>query len=247
MVVAKLLVFVSAAVLGVPLRAAGVLALPALWGYVLLAGAPPSAVRAAAMASFSFVAPVFWRRPDGLLAWAVTFLAVYGSDPARMTDVGCGLSFAVMLALVLWNRVAVSLGLAGPVAALGLTFAAWAAGVPLAARVFGRVTPGALAANLAVVPAASGSVAAGALGVLASFVSTPLAAHVNNAAALFTRAMTGISRAVAAIPGASVEVAPWPLWACALWYAAFVAAGAALTMGRRGVLRFSPSADASAA
>ena len=88
------------------MRGRGVVLVPVLWLYVALTGGSPSAVRAAAMASLKFLAPLFWRREDGLVAWSLTFLAVYALDPLMFFDVGCALSFAVMLGLVFWGRFA---------------------------------------------------------------------------------------------------------------------------------------------
>ncbi len=201
----------------VPRRLVGAAAIPILWGYVALIGSPPSAVRAAAMATLTCLAPLFGRRPNGVVAWSLTFLAVYGVRPALIVDVGCGLSFAVMLAILVacdrlrdrpegWGK------------ALAVTTAAWAAGVPIAAHVFGRVTPGGLVANLALIPAAGVTVYAGAVGLLASFVSKPLAAHLNALSALFTKAMVVLSEGVSRLPGANVDVPRWPVLLCAEWY-----------------------------
>ncbi len=218
MAVVRVLVFLLQA-LFVPRRLVGVAAVPLLWGYVALIGSPPSAVRAAAMASLGCLAPAFGRRPNGIVAWSLTFLGVYGSRPALIVDVGCGLSFAVMLAILVvcdrlrdrpegWGKL------------LAVTAAAWAAGVPIAAHVFGRVTPGGLLANLALIPAAGVTVYAGALGLLASFVSEPLAAHLNGLSALFTKAMVVLSEGVARLPGANVDVPNWSVLLCAEWYCA---------------------------
>jgi len=106
--------------------------------------------------------------------------------------------------------------------ALVISLAAWSAGVPIAAHVFGRVTPGGLIANLALIPAATVTVVTGILGLLASFVSDTLAAHLNNASALFTGAMVGISEIVASLPGANISTRSWTLLECALWYAVIV-------------------------
>ena len=205
----------------VPQRLAGAAALPPLWLYVYMIGAPPSAVRAAAMASFYLLAPVFWRRPDALRAWSLTFLAVYLADPRMVADVGCRLSFTVMLALILAVRPAERLGSLWA-KALFFSFAAWAAGAPIAANAFGRFTPGGIVANLALLPAATLSVATGVVGALAGFVSETAAAHLNNLAALVTRAMTGVSRAVADLGWANFEVEGWGLGTCAAWYSALL-------------------------
>lgn len=202
----------------VPLRVIAFALVPLLWGYVIVIGAPPSAVRAAAMASIYFLAVPAWRRPDGIAAWSLTFIAVHIISPSALVNIGSLLSFAVMLGILLfleWARPFRSRVLDF----FGVTVAAWAAGVPIAAQVFGQVAPGAIAANLVLMPAAAVSVAAGALGALSGYLSEWLAAHLNNAAALFTHAMVGVSWAVSRIPGANFKTDSWGFWGCAAWYA----------------------------
>ena len=172
------------------------------------------------MASLFFAAPIFWRRPDALVSWSLTFLVVYGSDPMKLFDTGCALSFAVMLGLFFWGRFVAERVRGRFAASLVMTFAAWAVGTPIAAHAFGRVTPGGIAANLLLLPAAGVSVKAGIAGIVASFVSDRLAAHVNNFAALLAGTMADVSRLVAAIPGANFTVEPWPVSVCAAWYLA---------------------------
>lgn len=78
--------------------------LPLAAAYVLLTGARPSAVRALSMGAIALAAPMFGRRPDALAAWGVTAACVYALSPALAFDLGCTLSFAVMLGIVLWLR-----------------------------------------------------------------------------------------------------------------------------------------------
>lgn len=217
MMVARVLLTMLAFFL-VPYRWIGFAAIPLLWGYVAMIGFSPSAVRAALMASIYFLAPVFWRRPNALMAWALTFFIVYGHSPQMIADVGCALSFAVMLAIVLAGRCAQNLG-SGWKMTLWLTFAAWIAGVPITAHVFGTVTPGGLLANIPLIFAAQYSVGAGLAGILASYVSEALAAHLNNFAGLFTRAMLGVAEAVSRLPGANIDLGAWSLLQCVEWYA----------------------------
>ncbi len=212
MIVAKVLLVIVAFTF-LPWRAQGLAALVPVWGYVLLIGVPPSALRAALMASVCFLAPLVNRRANGLMAWVVAFFVSHLLFPKLIVNVGSQLSYLVMLGLILSGRF-----FKGHVA---LTCAAWAAGVPVAAMVFGRVTPGGILANLVLIAAASYSVGAGALGILLSFVSTTVAVHFNNLAALMTEAMVFISETVARLPGANVDVPPWSLLMCLEWYAAF--------------------------
>ncbi|MBR2837197.1 MAG: ComEC/Rec2 family competence protein [Kiritimatiellae bacterium] len=230
--VAGVLAILLRLVFFVPRRFAGVVALPAVWGYVCLIGAPPSSVRAALMASFCLLAPVFWRRPNLATAWAMTLLAVCVFEPLMVAEVGCMLSFTVILALILAGSCA-GRGV-GPLAAtLWMTSSAWLAGVPIAARVFGHVTPGGLLANVVLIPAAGLTVVSGVVGVLAGFLSDGLAAHVNNLAALLAGAMAGVAAVVARLPGADIAVRPWSLAACAAWYCGLLLLLAVLLAVRR--------------
>ena len=208
----------------IPGRLAGLVLVPLLWAYVYLIGMTASAVRAAAMASVYFAAPLFWRRPNALIAWSVTFLTVHLLNPLQLLNVGSALSFAVMLGILLCLRWLTTVS-AGRWEMFCVSFAAWLAGTPIAAAVFGRVTPGGLLANLVLIPAAAASVVSSVIGIVASFVSSTLAAHVNNASALCTKTLVGISWTVSRLPGANFETGKWTVGACALWYcgAVFVA------------------------
>ena len=238
----------------VDIRRQGVMVIPLLVAYTLVTGARPSAVRAASMAAICLAAPVFGRKGDTIAAWSLTALFVYALSPERLFDVGCTLSFTVMLGIALWLRASEGLHqgpswldargkllrdtghprLSGVVFTLGavarsvkggfvVSLAAWAAGVPIAAHVFGRFTPGGLLANVAVLPLAAVTVSAGMAGLALSYVWTPLAALANNVAALSTRLMVWCSSLVASIPGASVDVEPWPVSWCVAWYAVCIA------------------------
>ena len=70
----------------IPLRLAGALSLPVLWLYVFIVGIPPSAVRAAIMASIHFSSALFLRRPNAVVSWSLTFLIVHLHSPALIRD-----------------------------------------------------------------------------------------------------------------------------------------------------------------
>lgn len=215
MVVAKIL-SVALLVLFVPARFLGCVLIPLVWLYVILTGSSPSAIRAATMASIYFAAPIFYRAPNGLIAWAATFLGVHLWDPALFLNIGCRLSFAVVLVLILSVRASRFYGT--KMQLLILTLATWAAGVPLVASAFGRFTLGGLVANVFLVPAAEFSVIAGSVGLLASYASSLLAAYFNNLAVLCADVMAGISFLTAAFPGAHGETEPWSWSLCLAWY-----------------------------
>ena len=218
LIVARLFLTVLV-ILYVPYRFAGLAVIPLLWLYVAMVGASPSAVRAAAMATAYFLAPVWWRRQDGLSAWIVTFVLFHLIAPENIVKVSSLLSFAVMLGILAFVEFCRDLSPSKWVEAAGVSFAAWAAGAPIAAHVFGEIAPGGFLANLLLVPAAGVSVCAGALGAVASYISATVAAHLNNAAALFTKAMVGISWIVSRLPLSHFSSGAWTLWDCAAWYA----------------------------
>ena len=107
---------------------------------------------------------------------------------------------------------------------LGVSFAAWVAGVPITAHAFGQFSIGGLLANVAVVFCASYMVRWGMFGLAASFFCLPLAALANNLAAVLTMAMASMSEMVAALPFARVVTPSWTVWHSAAWYAAWTAA-----------------------
>ena len=125
--------------------------------------------------------------------------------------------------IVLWQRAGLRL-----LGGLGISVAAWIAGTPIAARMFGRLTLGSLVANVVVVPLAGMSVVLGAAGATASMVAAPLGAFFNNLAAFCTWLMERVSELVAGCPGATCETQPWSGGDCCLWYAAWLAIFAVL-------------------
>ena len=213
----------------IPIRLAGLLSIPLLWGYVIVIGGAPSAVRAAMMATIMEIAPVFWRRANGLRAWELTFLLVHVCDPLLIANVGNALSFAVMLAIVVVGDFAKSMP--NWRQSLLVTLAAWAAGVPISAHVFGRVTPGGMVANLVLVATAKATVIAGALGVGVSYLSETVAEHVNNFTALGIKAMVLAAEAVSRLPGANFETTPWSVPTCVGWYAVLALIGLLMSRG----------------
>ena len=236
MLIALLLIRVQN-ILTVPFHIRGLVATPVLVAYVMVTGARPSAVRAAAMAGICLFAPAFGRKGDPLTAWALTALAVYGTAPLHLFDSGCMLSFTVMLGIVSWLRwVRPSLPVwarDGWRGGLCVSLAAWVAGVPLVARVFGLFTLGGLVANPVVIPLAALTVAFGMAGIISGLILPPAAALFNNVAALTTFLMARTSSLVAKLPFSTLQVTIWPWWWCVCWYAAWIALSALLIFAIR--------------
>lgn len=222
-IIAQMVVYLLMALFLFPLRWVVIPLIPILGSYVVMIDAPPSAVRAAVMSIAYYSAPLFYRRSDSLVAWAITFIVFHLLDPAMLFNVGSVMSFSVMLGILLFVRWAQAFKSDGLVS-WGVSVAAWASGVAIAAHVFERLTIGGLVANVLMIPLALLSVVLGFLGAISGYISPWVASHFNNAAALLIDAMTGLSWAISRIPYANLAVEPWPLWMCAAWYAVIVMA-----------------------
>ena len=116
-----------------------------------------------------------------------------------------------------------------------MTVAAWAKGGDIEEHIFGRVTPGGIVGNLILIATAKVTVVSCALGVLTSYASETLAAHVNKRGAVGIKLMVLVAEGVARLPGANFETGPWSLLTCIEWYAALALTAFLLKMisGRR--------------
>lgn len=222
MILARIFVLMSVLTL-LPLRFAGFVAIPLIWLYVMMVSSPPSAVRAGGMASICLIAPMFWRRPDGIVAWAMSFFAAHIINPIQIIDAGSGLSFVVMLSLVILIRMGGGIIKRPVVGTIIFSSVAWAAALPISIRVFGRIALSGLVSGPLIIPAAMCATICGAIGVLTSFISERLAAYPNACAGLIMRLMSAICSLIARIPNANIELAPWSIGECLAWYAAFAA------------------------
>ena len=214
-------------------RVANLVCIVAVPCYAMLTGLSPSALRAATMTVLWLSAPFFGRRSDCLVAWSITAVGVYALHPERVFDIGCSFSFTVIFGLLFWVRWKECNGLSLTsffglndrlrlVDGLLISLAAWVAGVPLAAHVFGRMTFGGLIINAVVMAAAGVTVAFGAMGIASGFFSSVLAAFFNGLAACCMYGMARISELIASIPWLSCTVRPWTGLECAAWYGFWV-------------------------
>ena len=105
---------------------------------------------------------------------------------------------------------------------MGVSFAAWVAGVPISAQTFGRFSVGGLLANVAVIFVAGWMVRFGVFGLWAGFLCVPLAACANNLAAVCTGVMVKVSEVVASLPLAVVETPRWTWLDGAAWYLSWI-------------------------
>jgi competence protein ComEC len=183
---------------------AALVAMAGVWLYTVMVGAPPSALRAATMATFALAAFGLGRQPDAIVGLIVAVAVLLGWDPGLAADLGFQLSVAATAGLVL----------------LMPTFERWLAWLPRAVR--GHVAM-AVAAQVATLPIVIGTFQR------ISLVSLP--ANVLAAPTIPPLMALGVSLAVLGIlPGFDV-VLGWTAWAVAGLLLAVIHGAASLPGG----------------
>lgn len=216
---------------GVRLRTRWLILLPALVGYLLLTGVPPSAARACAMALILCLAPAFMRRADAPSALFATAAGVLLIEPGWIANVGALLSFGVMGGILLWmkplayfaNRLMRSLPRRNPLGELpqsppwhlrarqnfatllGLALSAWLAALPLSLFFFGRVSLIGLVLNLAVPTITLAIVWCACVSALAGFLLPAFSIFLNRTSAFLLNAINWVSDLFLPLPWAVFE------------------------------------------
>ncbi len=207
-------------------KAAALVGLAAVGGYLVLSGAPPPAERAAITASVAFLAILADRQAISLHALALAAMAVLLLQPEAVTEPGFQMSFAATAALValaeIWPRpireIDVPWWVRWPQAAVGWTLASIAvsfvAGLatgPFAIQHFNRVSTWGLFANLAVAPVSSFLMMPGlALG--AALTPLGLGEAPLHVAGWAISLMNQVAAWTASAPAAQSVVASGPAW-----------------------------------
>lgn len=209
-----------------------------LWLFVDITGAAPSAVRAFAMAVFFQAAGLLQRPANPVAALAVSALAVLVLSPLQVFGASFLMSYGIVLALIVlglplgeawlaawspwrdqpkvtWNRWqrgvdhAWRTGASAVAVGVATTLVSWVTGV----HFFRLLTPGALLANLALIPAAVVVTLTGFASLLFGLLGAlPVAGLFNHSAALVLWGIEAIVRACVAIPGAFIPARFVPAW-----------------------------------
>lgn len=188
------------------------IAMSVIGAYVLISGAGPAAMRSALMAGAALLAAAGGRRTDPVPMLALVAAVLLGLSPALVDDPGFQLSFLgtagiLLLAAPLAARLPGPRLLAEPFA---VTVVAQLATVPVMAGTFGVVALGGPIANALVLPLLPALIVTGGAGAILSALHPGLGWVLLQIAALGTTAVTGVARAVNAIPGAAITVGSWP-------------------------------------
>ena len=213
--------------------------LVAMWGYALLAGAPPSATRAAIMGTVYLAAFALGRPRSVLPALGLAAAVMVAVDPRVLAAVSFQLSFAAMAGIAtLAEPIAARLRTIGrsgddrgdspgPLVQLvassaAMTIAATVATLPLVAFHFERVSLVGLPATLVTLPVMPlVLVSHGAAG-LAGLVSDALAQPFGWAAWITTAYLTGVVGLIARLPGAAFETGAVAPALVVAYYAALI-------------------------
>lgn len=207
-------------------KAAALVGLAAVGGYLVLSGSPPPAERSAITASVAFAAILADRQAISLHALALAALGVLLAQPEAVTEPGFQMSFAATAALValaeVWPRPVREISVPWPIrlaqgtmtwviGSLAVSFVAGLATSPFAIQHFNRVSTWGLLANLASAPISSFLMMPGlALGALLTPVglgSVPL-----RVAGFAISLINGVAALAAAAPFSQVVVPSAPDW-----------------------------------
>lgn len=214
-------VYAALRALRVPALGRTAAAVVAAWLYVLATGGRPPAVRAGVMATAGIVADGLGRSRDSPSALAAGALALLIDNPLLLFDVSFQLSVAATAAIV-WGARSLRRILArlpGPVAgAVAVTLAAQLGVAPLLAHTFHQLSLVGLAGSLVGTPIASLLVPVGLVTGIAHAVSPTLAGWTAALARLLVGVLLALTRWLAALPWAMVDVAPpSPLFVAGWW------------------------------
>ena len=201
-----------------------------LWLFVDITGASPSAVRSFVMAVFFQAAFVLRRPSNPLAALVASALVVLVVAPLQMFSASFLMSYAIVAALLVlglplgeawwergqpwrdlppvtwaWWQHAVSGAWHGLTTAVAIGVATTLVSLLTGVQYFRLLTPGALLANLALIPAAMLATLGGFASVLCGLLGFgPGAVLCNHAAALVLWAIEGVVRVSVRLPGAFV-------------------------------------------
>ncbi|QYJ14754.1 hypothetical protein Rxycam_00558 [Rubrobacter xylanophilus DSM 9941] len=210
-------------------RVAGTL--PVIWLYIVVAGAPPSAIRAGVAATLLLLGTLLGRPASPVHLAGCMLVAVLTYNPLLLYNTGFQLSVAAVLGILLLRRPIEDFLRRPPLrppravtVLVSVSLAAQLATAPVVAASFGEVSLVGVATNLVAVPL-SGPVLV--LGLLASVVGNllpALAYPLNYANGALVSLLSLLAREAASLPWAAVSVSGLSPLTTALLYAGFLPA-----------------------
>jgi ComEC/Rec2-related protein len=210
-------VLIAGAILRMPRRRLTWATLGLTWVYLLMIGAPASAIRAGLMLSLALLALLLQRPSAALPMIAAAGLLLLAIDPRAILDPGFQLSFAGVGAIILvlhavnplvpgsWKRIRSVRWL---VESMLVSAAAFVATAPITAHHFGTVAPIAIVANIPALPLMSLALVGVLSATLLHPLLPPLARLCADGAGLAFDLLDRVALVAAAMPLASVDGEP---------------------------------------
>lgn len=212
-------------------RALACFCITLVWLFVLVAGAPPSAVRAGIMQTLLLLAPIFGRENDALTSLGFALALILLINPFACGSVGLQLSFGAMAGIVsfaqpLYNTLKdklANLGRIGDYAAgtVSSSLAVSVFTVPLVAVHFGYVSLYSVLTNVLTLWVVSFVFISGIVICAVALISLPVARLAALLASYGVRYITGTAKLVLRLPYSAlyVENKAVLVWLCTLYLA----------------------------
>jgi competence protein ComEC len=212
----------------VSLRAGGTIGL--IWPYILIAGAPPSAIRAGVVATFVLAAPLLGQQVSALHFMTTMLALVLAYNPRLVYNTGFQLSIAAVFGILLLTRPLKSLierTLLRPFAEppgqlsnlISVSLAAQIATSPIVAATFDQVSLVGVLTNLVAVPLSGPILILGLLGSLTGNFIPLLAYPLNACNGFLVTILIHVAQASSSLPFASVTTPGVTTLLIALFYA----------------------------
>ncbi len=216
--------------LAVPLMVRGPLAVALIWLYIVIAGAPPSAIRAGVVASLVLLAPVLGRQVSPLHFMSAMLAAVLAYNPDLTYSTGFQLSVAAVFGILLLRKSLDRLlkhTLLRPFAKppqflsnlLAVSLAAQVATAPIIGATFDEVSVIGVATNLVAVPLSGPILTLGLLGAFAGNLVPALAYPLNASNGFLVTILEWVAQAASSLPFAAVETPGATMSLIPLFYA----------------------------
>jgi competence protein ComEC len=204
-----------------------------MWVYILIAGAPPSAIRAGVVATFVLAAPLLGRQVSPLHFMTTMLALVLAYNPQLVYSTGFQLSVAAVFGILLLTRPLKSLvertlfrPLESPPTQLSnlisISLAAQLATSPIVAATFEEVSIVGVFTNLIAVPLSGPILIFGLLGSLAGNIYPLLAYPLNACNGFLVTILIQTARGASSLPFASVTTPGVSLLLVGLFYAGCV-------------------------
>jgi competence protein ComEC len=204
-----------------------------IWLYILIAGAPPSAIRAGVVATFVLAAPLLGRQVSPLHFMSTMLALVLAYNPQLIYSTGFQLSVAAVFGILLLTRPLISLlerillrPLKSPPAQvsnlISVSLAAQLATSPIVAATFEQVSVVGVFTNLIAVPLSGPILILGLFGSVAGNIHPLLAYPLNACNGFLVTILIQTAQGASSLPVASVTTPGVTLLLVGLFYAGCV-------------------------